>query len=71
MFLLEILKGDRDDLTIWFVSSRRVGQGLTNYGIWDKSHPMLVFRKLSFIGKKPMLIINILLMAVFMLQWQS
>ena len=69
MFFLEILEGDMGNLTILFVFSKRVGQGFANYDPWDISCPMLVFVNEVLLGKKKTsAIINILLMAAFILQ---
>lgn len=40
--------GNEENLTIFFVMCRRVGQGLVNHGLWDKSSPMLIFCGSSF-----------------------
>ena len=53
MFFLEILEGDRGNLTILFVFSKRVGQGFANYDPWDKSCPMLVFVNEVLLGSHP------------------
>ena len=60
MFFLEILEGDRGNLIILFVFSKRVGQGFANYDSWDISCPMLVFVNEVLLGgkKKPQLLLT-------------